>query len=371
MKTISCIAALASTFAVVACSDVTSVRPAGGHAAFSLVATPPAGTMVYLPIQFSSGLAFDGSMLYLSTESGFRDTYKIDPTSVGVVGVIPTGGNPDDVTFDGTSLLFSDLGGFVARRAVDGTPGSTFALPFRGGGIAFDGTHIYVGNADANQMLVTDVSGTPLHMVSTAVRTEGMVFDPGSGQLWVVTPFDSKIYELTTTGELTRTCDSPYVPSPYGLAGITIVGDKFYIAEAQAADPFTGTTILVLGRAALTCDPPLATIVAIDIKPGSTPNSINPTSQGVVPVAILTTNTFDATTVDRGSVRFGHTGVEAAPVHSAVEDVNADGRADVILQFDMQSTGIACGDTSALLAGKTSSGGAIKGADSIRTIGCK
>jgi hypothetical protein len=43
----------------------------------------------------------------------------------------------------------------------------------------------------------------------------------------------------------------------------------------------------------------------IDIKPGSFPNSINPRSKGVIPVAILTTDTFDATTVDPLSVTFG------------------------------------------------------------------
>ena len=37
-------------------------------------------------------------------------------------------------------------------------------------------------------------------------------------------------------------------------------------------------------------------IVAIDIKPGSYPNSINLKSNGKVPVAILSSPTFDATT---------------------------------------------------------------------------
>ena len=52
--------------------------------------------------------------------------------------------------------------------------------------------------------------------------------------------------------------------------------------------------------------------VVIDIKPGSFPNSINPKNKGVIPVAILTTATFDATTVDPLSVTFGpHETVEA------------------------------------------------------------
>ena len=38
--------------------------------------------------------------------------------------------------------------------------------------------------------------------------------------------------------------------------------------------------------------------VTIDIKPGSYPNSINIGSEGNVPVAVFSTYTFDATTID-------------------------------------------------------------------------
>jgi hypothetical protein len=111
--------------------------------------------------------------------------------------------------------------------------------------------------------------------------------------------------------------------------------------------------------------------VDIDIKPGEFPNSINPKSQGVIPVAILTTDTFDATTVDPSTVIFGATGTEAAAVQSALEDVDGDGFNDLILHFNTQDTGIQCGDTSALLTGQTFSGQAIEGSDSIVTVGCK
>jgi len=110
---------------------------------------------------------------------------------------------------------------------------------------------------------------------------------------------------------------------------------------------------------------------SIDIKPGSFPNSINPNSQGVIPVAILTTDTFDATTVDPATVLFGATGTETAPVQSALEDVDGDGDIDLILHFNTQNTGIVCGDTSAFLTGETFSGQAIEGSDSIKTVECE
>ena len=40
----------------------------------------------------------------------------------------------------------------------------------------------------------------------------------------------------------------------------------------------------------------------IDIKPGSDPNPINPGSNGLIPVAILSSEDFDATTVDPATI---------------------------------------------------------------------
>jgi hypothetical protein len=111
--------------------------------------------------------------------------------------------------------------------------------------------------------------------------------------------------------------------------------------------------------------------VSIDIKPGSFRNSINPQSLGLIPVAILTTNSFDATTVDPMTVLFGASGTEAAPVHSALEDLDGDGDTDIILHFKTPDTGIECGDASASLTGETFSGQMIQGSDSIKTAGCK
>lgn len=106
--------------------------------------------------------------------------------------------------------------------------------------------------------------------------------------------------------------------------------------------------------------------VLIDIKPGSDPNSINPDSQGVIPVAILTTDDFDASAVDPDSVRFGP--AEAEAVQWAFENVDGDGDLDMILHFETEETGISAGDTEAELTGKTVDGMDIHGSDSVRTV---
>jgi hypothetical protein len=116
---------------------------------------------------------------------------------------------------------------------------------------------------------------------------------------------------------------------------------------------------------------PLLVAVDVDIKPGSDPNAINPRNLGVIPVAIVTTEDFDATTVDPLSVEFGPGGAMEAHGTGHVEDVDRDGDLDLMLHFKTQETGIQCGDTSATLIGKTFAGQRIEGSDSIATVGCK
>ena len=109
----------------------------------------------------------------------------------------------------------------------------------------------------------------------------------------------------------------------------------------------------------------------IDIKPEGVPNSINPRSNGVIPVAILTHAEFAASSVDPSTVRFGATGTEAPAVHSALEDVDGDGDVDMILHFRTQDTNIQCGATMATLTGRTFGGQMIQGSDSVVTRGCR
>ena len=112
-------------------------------------------------------------------------------------------------------------------------------------------------------------------------------------------------------------------------------------------------------------------LILIDIKPGTFPNSINPKSKGKIPVAILTTPSFDATSVDPATVLFGATGIEVAPVQFTTEDVDGDGDIDLVLHFATQDTDITCGNAYASLTAATFSGEKIKGSDSILTVACK
>jgi hypothetical protein len=110
--------------------------------------------------------------------------------------------------------------------------------------------------------------------------------------------------------------------------------------------------------------------VLIDIKPGSYPNSINLGSNGVVPVAILSTASFDATMVDPATVVMAGAGVamrgKANRYMTSSQDVNADGRLDLVLQVETENLDpTQLQDGYATVVGTTLAGVPIIGTDSI------
>jgi hypothetical protein len=110
--------------------------------------------------------------------------------------------------------------------------------------------------------------------------------------------------------------------------------------------------------------------VVIDIRPRDDSNSINLKSNGIISVAILSTENFDASSVNPSTVKFGPN--EASVRGRAhLRDVDSDGDLDLVLAFATGKTGVSCDDTSMFLSGKTFQGERIFGSDSIILRGCK
>jgi len=119
--------------------------------------------------------------------------------------------------------------------------------------------------------------------------------------------------------------------------------------------------------------------VAIDIKPGSDENIINLKSRGVVPVAVLATDDFDAAQIDAGTVKFAG----AAPVHWRLADVDEDGDIDMMFHFRTQQLELDQNSTEATLTAQltglmttrsieqTSGGATVSGSDKVRVISSK
>jgi hypothetical protein len=113
-----------------------------------------------------------------------------------------------------------------------------------------------------------------------------------------------------------------------------------------------------------------AQAVAVDVKPGPGPNPIYLDAPGKLPVAVLSSATFDAASIDPATVRFGRNGNETAPLSYSLSDVNGDKRKDLVCQFNIQDTGLQCGDTSAKLTANTFSGCSVRGADAVQILRC-
>lgn len=124
----------------------------------------------------------------------------------------------------------------------------------------------------------------------------------------------------------------------------------------------------------------------LDIRPGSCPNPLNPKSRGVLPVAILGTEDFDVTEIDRSTILLEG----AAPLRCSLEDVatpaagekectcteeRADGYQDLTLKFRTQEIINAidlesCTEVVPLkITGKNRDGKAFEGYDCVFIVG--
>lgn len=283
------------------------------------------------------------------------------------------------VIFTGVVMIL--LLGVVSRTFGDPLPPPFDTEPFD--------THA-VGNAGANLLGFFRQDGGPQqfrYFLGTNITPGSLTMDfavpftdgPGndfailtSSQSWGPLA-DRALFEFFLGGNLQASFIASLTPGQlfqFDLPGSGLVADRVVVTNITPAPPgindLATMTFDNAGVAYVVAKP-----VTIDIKPGSDTNRINPKSKGVTPVAILTTSTFDSTTVDPLSVKFGPNEATEAHGRGHIEDANGDGKLDLVLHFNTQETGIQCGDTSASLTGETFGGQAIAGSDSIRTVGCK
>lgn len=109
--------------------------------------------------------------------------------------------------------------------------------------------------------------------------------------------------------------------------------------------------------------------VALDIRPESALNLVSLTARGTIPVAILSNQQFDAPSeVDQTQLTFGHTGSEAslAACKKNSQDVNNDGRADLVCLFKSTQTAFTATTEVGVLRGRTTDGRAFTGTDTVR-----
>jgi hypothetical protein len=165
------------------------------------------------------------------------------------------------------------------------------------------------------------------------------------------------VFEDAALGTAPNSFEFVGFTSPEGIRAVKIdtAGGRFQN---------TGITSIAIGHT------PPVTQVAIDIKPGSVQNCVNPRAAGVVPVAVLSDDDFDAHAVNASTVA-----LEGAPARprgrsgqvGTLQDVDGDGDVDLLVQINDPS--VLAGKSEALLTGTTWDGAAIEGSDRVCTVG--
>ena len=82
---------------------------------------------------------------------------------------------------------------------------------------------------------------------------------------------------------------------------------------------------------------------------------------------------FDARAVDPESLTFGASGNEASLTRCNLsgEDVNGDGRVDVVCHFENQAAGFARGNLEGILKGRTAAGRLFEGRGLLKVVPAK
>jgi hypothetical protein len=108
--------------------------------------------------------------------------------------------------------------------------------------------------------------------------------------------------------------------------------------------------------------------VAIDVKPGDGDNCFNVNGQGVIPVAILGSDTLDVGSIDQSSLSFGGLQVRVrgnSNPQCSIDYSNGDAYLDLVCQFADDSSAWVAGADDASLMGSLLDGTRFEGSDTI------
>jgi len=169
------------------------------------------------------------------------------------------------------------------------------------------------------------------------VNAGGTYYIAVSSMPGVFAPYDANLYAYQT-----------YDYSPSSTGGV--VGP--YTLTVSGAAP----AVMQIG---IEIKPGVHTVTVLDASGVAHPATLRGTASGHLPVALLSSKTFDATQVDQSSLRFGASGTEKSLVNCSKGrgiDVNHDGRPDLLCHFDMKKANFALSETQGYLTGKTGDG---------------
>jgi hypothetical protein len=313
-------------------------------------------------------------MLYATVEQGCgvhgsaNTLAIIDPETLTVYEIGAIGWDDvDSLAFSPSGELFAVSVASYELITIDpGTGEGTLVGPLTGLPGTFPGAIEFLPDGTLMGIDMLDAAGGPSHLY---------MIDSGTGTVSLVGPLVSETEQFVSVEGMT------VAPGPFrALIALAKSMEADEHAQLIRVDENSGLSWIIQDmplplpayegqRDALVALPAIE--IEIDIKPWSWPNSINLRQQGLIAVAILTTDEFDATVLSTRRGRFGPAAATLAHGAAHIEDVDLDGDLDLLMHFQTGDTGIQCGDQSAELRTVNEVGLAVIGTDTVRTVGCK
>lgn len=208
------------------------------------------------------------------------------------------------------------------------------------------------------------LSAYPRYLSKAELLGNGQVLIPGGVNAgWVAESladiWDPVTGDITSTGSL-MTARAWHTVTTLNNGRILVVGGfSGYLGEPyshSSAEIYTPSFIPI----------------AIDIKPGSYPNTFNQNEHGVIPVAILSDSDLDVRDINVESLLLQGLSVKMAGKSGKYlahyEDIDNDGDEDLVVQFQDSDSWVVPGNDYAVLSGSLSNGIQIQGADTISIV---
>jgi probable HAF family extracellular repeat protein len=280
----------------------------------------------------------DGSVVVGGSSPGWEAFHWTSDGGMVGLGHLPGGG------FDSRAFAASADGSVVVGRSDSASGDEAFRWTSDGGMVGLG--HLPGGGFDSRAFAASADGSVVVGRSDSASGDEAFIWDSTNGMRALAQVLTDLGIDLTgwTVTEATGASGD----------GLTIVG----YGTNPSGDNEAWIAVL-----------PASTIaVEIDIKPGNDLNPINPKSRGVIPVAILSSDTFDVADVDATTLAFGPNG--AGMAHQGgphLMDANNDGVDDLLAHFLTKDSGIAFGDEEACVTGELFDATPFEGCDTIAT----